>query len=112
MPAGAAHKQGIIHRDIKPGNMMVSTAGLLKLVDFGLAKVMFDDNYRTVEGTVLGTPKYMSPEQGQGRQLDFKSDIYSLGATFYHILTGRPPFEADTSVQVLFKPATGASSRG
>jgi serine/threonine protein kinase len=102
----AAHKQGIIHRDIKPGNMMVSTTGVLKLVDFGLAKVMFDDNYRTVEGTVLGTPKYMSPEQGQGRQLDFKSDIYSLGATFYHILTGRPPFEADTPVQVLFKHAT------
>lgn len=102
----AAHKQGIIHRDIKPGNMMVSTTGALKLVDFGLAKVMFDDHYRTVEGTVLGTPKYMSPEQGQGRQLDFKSDIYSLGATFYHILTGRPPFEADTSVQVLFKHAT------
>jgi len=102
----AAHKQGIIHRDIKPGNMMVSSSGALKLVDFGLAKVMFDDNYRTVEGTVLGTPKYMSPEQGQGRQLDFKSDIYSLGATFYHILTGRPPFEADSSVQVLFKHAT------
>ncbi len=102
----AAHKQGIIHRDIKPGNLMLTGDGSLKVVDFGLAKVMFDDTYRTVEGTVLGTPKYMSPEQGQGRNLDFRSDVYSLGASFYHLITGRPPFEAETSVQIMFKHAS------
>lgn len=102
----AAHKQGIIHRDIKPGNLMLTAGGVLKVVDFGLAKVMFDDTYRTVEGTVLGTPKYMSPEQGQGRNLDFRSDVYSLGASFYHLITGRPPFEAETSVQIMFKHAS------
>jgi serine/threonine-protein kinase len=102
----AARRMSVIHRDIKPANIMLTGDGVVKLVDFGLAKVMFDESYKTMEGTVLGTPRYMSPEQATGRSLDHRSDIYSLGATFYHVLTGRPPFDAESPVQIMMKHAT------
>jgi tRNA A-37 threonylcarbamoyl transferase component Bud32 len=102
----AAHRVNIIHRDIKPANIMVTLEGEARVVDFGLAKIFFEDSYRTVEGMVLGTPSYMAPEQGQGRVVDHRADIYSFGATFYHAITGRPPFMADSPVQIMMKHVT------
>lgn len=99
----AAYRQNIIHRDIKPGNIMLNRDDLVKVVDFGLAKMIREDTYKTVQGTVLGTPRYMSPEQALGRTVDHRSDIYSLGATFYHILACRPPYDADTPVALMMK---------
>lgn len=102
----AARKANIIHRDVKPGNIMLSAEGVAKIVDFGLAKIFFEDSYRTQEGAVLGTPSYMAPEQSQGRSVDLRADIYAFGATFYHLLAGRPPFEAETPVQIMMKHVT------
>ena len=97
----AAAEHGIIHRDIKPANLMVTREGVIKIVDFGIAKAVRDETFQTVAGQVLGTPRYMSPEQGQGRPVDHRSDIYSLGATFYHLLAGLPPFEADNPLTLI-----------
>lgn len=102
----AAGKANIIHRDIKPANIMITAKGDVKVVDFGLAKIFFEDSYRTQEGSVLGTPSYMAPEQSQGRNVDFRADIYSLGATIYHLLTGRTPFEGESPVQIMMKHVT------
>jgi serine/threonine-protein kinase len=100
-----AHDAGIIHRDLKPANVMVGGSGLVKLLDFGLAKLIdrapVDDNAETatrieapltVEGGMLGTVNYMSPEQAEGRKLDARSDIFSFGAVLYEMLTGRCAF--------------------
>ncbi len=103
----AAFKANVIHRDLKPGNLMVTRSGGVKIVDFGLAKIFFEDQgHKTQTGLVLGTPHYMSPEQGQGRGLDHRSDIYSLGATFYCLLAGRPPFDGPSLVDVMMKHIT------
>ncbi len=99
----AAFKAGIIHRDLKPANLMIGRDGVLKIVDFGLAKIFRENSHKTQTGMVLGTPHYMSPEQGQGRALDHRSDMYSLGATFYQALTGRPPFEGPSMVDVMMR---------
>jgi len=101
-----AHERGIVHRDIKPSNLLVDPSGLVKVADFGLAKTAnpdAEDVQLTQEGAVLGSPLYMSPEQGQGEPVDHRSDIYSLGATFYHLLTGRPPYVAKSAVGVIAK---------
>lgn len=88
---------GIVHRDIKPENIMLTTDGEVKVADFGLARVLLsDDPHLTRAGTTLGTPMYMSPEQIQDGKVDIRSDLYSLGVTLYHILTGRPPFTGET----------------
>ncbi|MCC6547028.1 serine/threonine protein kinase [Candidatus Sumerlaeota bacterium] len=102
----AARKQNIVHRDIKPANIMLTAKKEAKLVDFGLAKIFFEDSYVTQEGMVLGTPSYMAPEQGRGRVVDHRADIYSFGATFYHMIAGRPPFTADSPVQIMMKHVT------
>ncbi len=101
-----AWKRKIIHRDIKPGNLMVQGDGQLKMVDFGLAKALFEDVDHTQENSVLGTPRYMSPEMSLGQSLDFRADMYSLGATFYHLLVGQSPFDAATAAQMMMKHAT------
>jgi serine/threonine-protein kinase len=96
-----AAEQGIVHRDIKPENLLVTSAGEVKVADFGLARVLDENLELTQAGTTLGTPLYMSPEQGEGRPVDTRSDLYSLGATTYHLLTGRPPFTGPTGVSVV-----------
>ena len=91
---------GIVHRDIKPENLLVTPAGEVKVADFGLARVLEDDLELTQQGMALGTPLYMSPEQAAGRPVDVRSDLYSLGATVYHLLAGQPPFSGPTSLAV------------
>ncbi|MFO1064513.1 MAG: serine/threonine-protein kinase [Pirellulales bacterium] len=92
---------GIIHRDIKPENILLTSDGDVKVTDFGLARVVLDDDPQlTRAGTTLGTPMYMSPEQLQDGEVDVRSDIYSLGVTMFHVLTGRPPFNGDTSLAI------------
>jgi serine/threonine-protein kinase len=95
-----AHARGVTHRDIKPANIMITTHGLVKLMDFGIAKSTGDMSL-TRPGTTMGSVYYMSPEQVQGDAVDARSDIYSFGITLYEILTGRKPFQADTSYTVL-----------
>lgn len=94
-----AAESGITHRDIKPENIMRSSRGAVKVADFGLARIQTDMSMTqtslTQAGLTLGTPRYMSPEQVQGHAVDARSDLYSLGVTMYHLLAGRPPFEAD-----------------
>jgi serine/threonine-protein kinase len=93
---------GIVHRDIKPENLLLTPAGELKVADFGLARLMHadDDTALTQAGLTLGTPLYMSPEQVEGRPIDPRSDLYSLGATLWHLLAGRPPVDGQTSLAV------------
>src|SRR5689334_10473545 len=93
---GAAGELGLIHRDIKPENLLLTKKGQVKIADFGLCRDQ-DADHRldlTGPGVTLGTPLYMSPEQAQGHALDHRSDLYSLGVTFYHMLGGEPPFRA------------------
>ncbi|GMV79668.1 MAG: hypothetical protein AMXMBFR7_08520 [Planctomycetota bacterium] len=101
---GVAMEQDVVHRDIKPGNIMITRSGLVKVMDFGLAKASADaiENL-TQEGQIVGTPTYMSPEQGMSKHVDWRSDLYSLGCVLYESLTGRPPFLADNIPSIIFK---------
>ena len=98
-----AHEKGVIHRDLKPGNILIDQSGQPRVSDFGLAKQVSSDNELTTTGQILGTPSYMPPEQALGKLEDVgrPSDIYSLGAVLYATFTGRPPFQAATSVETL-----------
>jgi formylglycine-generating enzyme required for sulfatase activity len=99
----AAHAEGLIHRDLKPSNIMRTEGGVVKIADFGLAKANDADLNVTQTGTIVGTPHFMSPEQCRSEPLDGRSDIYSLGATYYTLLTGRTPFHhIDTAMQVMY----------
>jgi serine/threonine protein kinase len=97
-----AHEHGILHRDLKPGNIMLTPKGQPILMDFGVTKMLDATDY-TATGTIVGTAKYMSPEQARGERPDERSDIYSLGVMLYELVAGHPPFEADTTVAVLMK---------
>ncbi|MCI0341043.1 MAG: protein kinase, partial [Planctomycetales bacterium] len=102
---GEAHRQGLIHRDVKPDNILVARTGQVKIVDFGLARAVEggegDDITRS--GQILGTPHFMSPEQCDGQKTDQRTDIYSLGATVYNMLTGEKPFVGETAMAILMK---------
>lgn len=100
---GAAHEHGIIHRDVKPANMLLRKDGHLLLSDFGIVKILEGTTNLTRVGTGIGTPQYMSPEQGTGQPVDASSDIYSLGIVLFHCLTGRVPFNADSPLTITVK---------
>lgn len=97
-----AHNEGIIHRDIKPANILLTRKGEAVITDFGIAQIVGGTKY-TVAGALMGTLHYMAPEQGIGKNIDARSDIYSLGVVLYEMLIGHPPFDADTPLAILMK---------
>ncbi|HEY3358082.1 MAG TPA: serine/threonine-protein kinase [Polyangia bacterium] len=101
----AAHHAGVIHRDLKPQNVLVDAARHVKLIDFGLAKASFMEGM-TATGLILGTPEYMAPEQIRGRPVDYRTDIYALGCVAFHMLTGAPPFRGESPIAVGFAHCT------
>jgi len=98
----AIHAKGVLHRDLKPGNIMLRKDGSIALIDFGLAKKARLESEITGKGEIFGTPYYMSPEQGHGNNVDERSDIYSLGVIFYEMLTGQKPYRADTAMGIIY----------
>ncbi len=99
----AAHKEGIVHRDIKPANIMIDKDGQVRVTDFGLAKRTEGDVEVTADGAVVGTPAYVAPEMAKGGEADHRSDLYSLGATVFCALAGRPPFEGKNFSEIIVK---------
>ncbi len=98
-----AHRNGVVHRDVKPGNVLITDEGLVKVTDFGIARAVNATESLTQTGAVMGTATYFSPEQAQGHPVDGRSDVYSLGVVLYEMVTGRPPFTGETPVAVASK---------
>lgn len=103
-----AHEAGVIHRDLKPGNLMLDDSGQVFVLDFGLAKAYADANPLTRTGTILGTPAYLSPEQARGFPADERTDVYGLGATLYALLAGHAPFQGPDPLEVARRAASTA----
>jgi len=99
---GEAHKLGVVHRDLKPGNIMIDKDGDAKIMDFGIARSLMAEGV-TGEGVIVGTPEYMSPEQVEGKAADARSDIYALGIILFEMVTGHAPFEGETPLAVAHK---------
>src|SRR5512147_1989647 len=97
-----AHSEGMVHRDLKPANIMLTKRGQAVITDFGIAQMVGATRY-TLSGALMGTLNYMAPEQGMQNQSDARSDLYSLGIVLYEMLTGKPPFDADTPLAILMK---------
>ena len=98
-----AHRHGVVHRDVKPGNVLITADGQVKVADFGIARAIGASESVTQTGLVMGTATYFSPEQAQGLGVDGRSDVYALGVVLYEMVTGRPPFTADTPVAIAYK---------
>jgi serine/threonine protein kinase len=98
-----AHEQGVIHRDIKPQNLIVEPSGTLKVMDFGIARLATRTRGMTQAGMAIGTPEYMAPEQLMGEEVDFRVDLYATGVVLFESLTGRPPFIAESPVTLVAK---------
>ncbi|MBM7832427.1 serine/threonine-protein kinase [Agromyces cerinus] len=99
-----SHRAGVVHRDIKPGNIMITTAGQVKVMDFGIARAVSDSSTTVAQTTaILGTASYFSPEQAKGETVDARTDLYSTGVVLFEMLTGRPPFRGDTPVAVAYQ---------
>lgn len=105
-----AHRAGLVHRDIKPGNILLATDGTVKVTDFGIARAWDDSQELTRTGAVIGTATYFSPEQAQGTRADERSDVYSLGIVLYEMLTGRPPFSGDSPVAVAYQHVSASAA--
>jgi len=104
LAVGAAGEVGLVHRDIKPENLLITKKGQVKVADFGLCRDLDDEKHDvTLPGVTIGTPLYMSPEQARGQAMDHRSDLYSLGVTFYHLMAGDPPFRADSALALALK---------
>ena len=102
----AAHSKGLVHRDIKPGNIMITPEGKVKVTDFGIVSLQNEESDITKTGSILGTASYISPEQAQGKPVSKESDLYSLGTVLYELITGTPPFEGDTPIATATKHIT------
>ena len=101
-----AHKHGLVHRDIKPGNIMITPDGKVKVTDFGIVSLQNEESDITKTGAVLGTASYISPEQAQGKPVSFESDLYSLGTVLYELIVGNPPFTGDSPIATATKHLT------
>ncbi|NIN72434.1 MAG: protein kinase [Gemmatimonadetes bacterium] len=99
---GYAHKRGVVHRDVKPANILIDAEGHVHLTDFGIAKALVGSTQLTETGAVIGTPQYMAPEQCEGKLVDGRADQYSLAAVGYHLLVGHPPFQSDSMKELLY----------
>jgi serine/threonine protein kinase len=102
----AAHMKGLVHRDIKPGNIMITPDGKVKVTDFGIVSLQNEESDITKTGSILGTASYISPEQAQGKPVSIESDLYSLGTVLYELITGKPPFSGDSPIATATKHLT------